>query len=494
MSAAEMGQGEASIELEQRPAAARLSVRVKLFQALGALPDTFKTFAFNTFLLLFYSQVLNLPASLASAALMISVVLDAITDPLVGSFSDRLRTPLGRRHPLMYAAVLPLGGTLILLFSPPADLSQWALFGWLLFFSSASRVAMTFFLVPWSALFAELSDDYYERSSIITYRYVVGALGGVAFVWCCWSFIFPASELYEKGQLNPDAYSSFALVLALAVSLTALIATQLTVSQIPRLRQSTATRPFSFLVALQDIRLAMQNRDFLVLFVGLLLASVLTGIIAAFEIYFHTYFWGFSAEDLRWLAIGGIGALIGAALVGPMQKWLDKKDLLLGSMIFSLADGLTIISLRLLDILPANGDPLLLQILVANEVFRMASLSVTIIMFVSMVADTLDAQELETGLRQEGVFSSAIAFSSKAVSGVGVLVVGLLLEHVVMLPTGAVPDAVAPDVVFRLGVFGGLLIPALYLIPFYLATKYRITRKRHAEIQAALRARSPISS
>ncbi|WP_299596637.1 MFS transporter [uncultured Microbulbifer sp.] len=480
------GDGLPSVEERQQ----KLSVRIKLFQALGALPDTFKTFAFNTFLLLFYSQVLPLPASTASLALMLSVVLDAISDPLVGSYSDGLKTRLGRRHPLMYASVIPLGLTLYFLFSPPAGLSQTQLFLWLLAFSSASRLAMTFFLVPWSALFAELTDDYHERSAIITYRYVLGALGGVLFIWCSWSFIFPASEAFSKGQLNPEAYDTFALVIALAVSLTALLTTQLTVGWVPRLRQPDKARPFSVGIALRDVRLALANRDFLVLFVGLLLASVLTGVVAGFEIYFHTYFWEFSPDDLRWLSLGGLGALFGAAIVGPLQARFDKKDVLLGSMLFSLTDGLCVVGARLLGFLPENGDPLLLQLLVGNEFLRMASLSVTVILFVSMVADTLDAQELKTGLRQEGVFSSAIAFSGKAVSGVGILVVGFMLDFIIRWPANAVPGEVNPQTVFDLGIFGGLLIPAFYLIPFYFATRYQITRERHAEIKRALAART----
>ena len=152
----------------------------------------------------------------------------------------------------------------------------------------------------------------------------------------------------------------------------------------------------------------------------------------------------------------------------------------------SLVDGVAVISLRLLDILPANGEPLLLQLLIVNEVFRLVALTVTIIMFVSMVADTLDAQELDTGLRQEGVFSAAISFSGKAVSGFGVLITGLLLDYVIGFPQSASPDTVATETVFRLGVVGGIIVPLFYIVPFYMATRYNISRQRHAEIRTAL--------
>ena len=468
----------------------KLPLPIKFYQAIGALPDTFKNFAFNTFLLLLYNQIMGLPASLASMALMIAIVFDAITDPIVGSYSDSLRSRMGRRHPLMFASVLPLSVCLYLLLQPPSGLGTWGLFCWLLSFAILTRGAMTLFLVPWSAMFAELSDDYIERSSIITWRYVVGALGGVIFVFCTWTFIFPSTEEYAKGQLNPAAYELFAPIVAIAVGLFAWLTSYLTLNQVPFLRQPDEAVNFGLKTTVSDLLAAMHNRNFMVLFGGLLVSSILTGTIAAFEIYFHTYFWEFSSEELRWLTIGMLGALLGAILIPVIQKRLDKKTILLASMIFSLADGLTIISLRLLGILPDNGDPLLLQILVVNEIFRMTSLTVTVIMFISMVADTLDEQELDTGLRQEGVFSAAISFSGKAVSGFGVLATGFLLDYAIGFPQNAQPGLVDHSIIIRLGIIGGLIIPALYIIPYYLAHRYRISRERQAEIRAALNARA----
>src|SRR5204862_5565253 len=55
-----------------------------------------------TLLQLFFNQVIGLPAIWVGTAIMATVVIDSITDPLIGLFSDRLRSPLGRRPTLMY--------------------------------------------------------------------------------------------------------------------------------------------------------------------------------------------------------------------------------------------------------------------------------------------------------------------------------------------------------------------------------------------------------
>ena len=77
----------------------------KFAQGFSALPGQHKEWAFNTLLLLYYSQVLGLPASTASIVLAISLVFDAISDPMAGAFSDSYRSRFGRRHALMLMSI-----------------------------------------------------------------------------------------------------------------------------------------------------------------------------------------------------------------------------------------------------------------------------------------------------------------------------------------------------------------------------------------------------
>lgn len=467
----------------------RLPLATKLCQALGALPGACKDFAFNTFLLLFYNQVLGLPATLTSIALMLALVVDAVTDPVVGSYSDGLKTRWGRRHPLMYGAIVPLALALYLVFTPPSGLGQTGLFVWLLMTTIATRVAMTFFGLPWAALFPELSDDYAERSEVLTYRVLAGAIGGALFTWCTWSFVFAGGGRETPEHLQQEGYTLFALVLALAVVITGLASALLTHREIPFLNQPVEQRDFSVAGVFRDVLSAFTNRDFAVLFVGLLISSVITGTMAALEIYTKTYFWGLSPEDLRWFALGGMGLLLAFASIPWLQARFDKKHLLIGSMLFSLFNGITFVGLRLLDVLPANGEPLLVRILLVDSVLSVWSGSITLVMFISMVADTLDAQELSTGSRQEGVFTAAISFSTKAISGLGIFAAGLILDFAVVLPRDVAPNAVAQDVLVQYGLVAGICVPLLYLVPFWVATRYRLTRARCLEISAALEQR-----
>jgi len=115
----------------------------KVFYGLG---QAAQSGGFDTavgFVFFYYSVVLGLSGALVGAALAIGLAFDAVVDPFIGSWSDNLKSRLGRRLPLMMAAILPTVVSVGLLFSPPADLSQPLLFAWLVVFSVAGRIAIS---------------------------------------------------------------------------------------------------------------------------------------------------------------------------------------------------------------------------------------------------------------------------------------------------------------------------------------------------------------
>ena len=201
----------------------KLGFRTKLSQGVGAIPDTVKNWVFNTFALLYYSQILGMDAFLVSTALAVAIVFDAVTDPLVATLSDNLRTRWGRRHPLMLIASVPLGLSIFLLFSPPTGLQEITLFAWLLGFTLATRGFMTLYFVPWAAIAAELTDDYEDRTSVMAYRYALGWLIAVCFPLSIFTFVMPGTEAFPVGQLNPEGYPVLAMSAGLLLTGGALV-------------------------------------------------------------------------------------------------------------------------------------------------------------------------------------------------------------------------------------------------------------------------------
>src|SRR3954469_20809566 len=126
----------------------RLRVRTKLGFGVGAVAEGAIYIAFNTWNFLFYNQVLGLSGTLAGLAVTLSLVLDGIAEPVVGSLSDRWRSKLGRRHPFLYAAPIPLAISFYLLYSPPSGLAGFPLFLWFTLFATLHRQALTVYQGP----------------------------------------------------------------------------------------------------------------------------------------------------------------------------------------------------------------------------------------------------------------------------------------------------------------------------------------------------------
>jgi Na+/melibiose symporter-like transporter len=130
----------------------------------GSIADSIYFYAWDLFVLFYYTQVLGLPGSLTGLAILVSLVVDAVSDPYVGYLSDKWRgLRWGRRNTLIIATALPLAVSFILLFTPPQGLGQAALFGWLLAFGILSRILLTFFAIPYKAISADLSRSVIER-------------------------------------------------------------------------------------------------------------------------------------------------------------------------------------------------------------------------------------------------------------------------------------------------------------------------------------------
>jgi hypothetical protein len=181
----------------------RLPVRTKLAYGIGQVGEQIKISGFDLFVFFYFQQVLGLSGSLAGAAMAIALAFDAVTDPLLGSLSDNWQSPRGRRHPFMYAAALPLAVFWFGLFFPPAGLGQVGLFVWLTTFAILIRGSMTLYHVPHMAMGAELSEDYEERTSVVSWRITFGLLGGVLTSAVALALFFPETAQYKNGLLNP---------------------------------------------------------------------------------------------------------------------------------------------------------------------------------------------------------------------------------------------------------------------------------------------------
>jgi MFS family permease len=167
--------------LERQRPNDRLSLRTKTWFGVGTVGESATNWLFNALTFLYYQQILGLSGSLAGTAVAIAIFFDAISDPLIGSISDRFRSRWGRRHPFMIAAPIPLVLSIFLIFNPPESVvtSQMMLFGWFTVFTICMRTFVTFFAIPHLAMGAELSSDYIERTNVMSFNNLFGYYGAL---------------------------------------------------------------------------------------------------------------------------------------------------------------------------------------------------------------------------------------------------------------------------------------------------------------------------
>ena len=465
-----------------------LSWPLRLLYASGQLPEGIKTAAFGFYLLFYYNQVLGLSGSLAGIALFIALCVDAISDPLVGSWSDFTKSRWGRRHPFMYASVIPFVLAYFLLFTPPEDLGQTGLFIWLLVFAVGTRLTMTFFLVPFFSLGAELTQNYDERTLLAAFRNVFQLLGMFAVLIVANTLFFGATDDFPNGQLNPDAYLPFALASVPLLAIGCLTATAGTHHKIKSLEQpGSEQRPNLLAGAIGDVKLAFKIPAFVAVTCASILFGVNQGMNQALHLYTATYFFELSANQVTIMFAGAIsGIVIGSLLSRPMAALIqEKRNLFIAGSAWYAVWTSSVIILRLLDVIPGNEEPLVAIAYMSCACISAIGLGVAIPMITSMIADVTDMHEHQHGLRQEGIYFAAASFAAKAVGGAGPILAGFIIDLAGIVP-GSSPANIDPEAITRFGWAAGpsaLLLSGLSILAIYF---YSLTRQEHTQILADL--------
>ena len=462
-----------------------VAIRHKTLYGLGQFAWASKDVAFHYFLFFFYSQYLGLSASLAGLAALLALVADAVSDPIIGQISDNFHQgKWGRRHPFMIGAIIPYALALIALFNPPDGLSEAALFGWFLGFAILVRTLLTFFTVPHMALGAELSTGYEERTTIATYRNFIGYVGGLLIQVAAWFLIIPVATAAGDAAAGYANVGYFAAAIAVVGMTAAILGTR---SRIPHLEKTSTeqqARPGYY--AFTDILSILRLHSGRILFFGTLLMVARAGIANTMLIHINKLHYGFSDLQIGIFMLAVFLALVPSAwLAGHVTRKREKRDAAVLFILLEAIVGPIPVLAHLYGLLPSAGSMTLLLIVCGfvaiQQSFHIAFLHVG----AGMLPDIVDEGETKTGMRQEGIYNSAMMFTQKVTFGVGAFVAGLAVDF-----AGVEGITDKADVTFemasRLAWVYGAGAALLTLAAAFIFTRYRLDRKRHAEIRLEL--------
>ncbi len=125
----------------------------------------------------FATDVLLIAPGVIGTIFFVSKLWDAVSDPMIGYWSDRTRSRLGRRKVWIYASAIPLAGMAMMMWMPPTELSGVALLGWVIVSVLGFYTAFTIYAIPQMALGVELSPSPHERTRVFAGRQIALSIG-----------------------------------------------------------------------------------------------------------------------------------------------------------------------------------------------------------------------------------------------------------------------------------------------------------------------------
>ncbi len=454
-------------------------LRLKMLYGVGAVAFGVKDNGFQVLLLLYYNRVLGLRVGLVGIAILIAFLIDGLIDPTIGYWSDRVRSRWGRRHPFMYAAAVPASLSYLLLFLPPAGLSQSMLFAYLLMASVLTRICISFYEIPSAALAPELTSQYDERTSIVGFRYFFGWAGGLSMSLLAFSLFLHYEPGNASAILDPKGFRYYGMAAALIMIVSTLLSalgTQAAVRPAPD--QVYYEMPRVNILA--EVGSVLRNRSARASIIAGELMLLATGLAFALGTYFNIYAWGLTAREIAILTsalfISALAALVAAPWV---TRQFDKRGAMLraATLLFILLP--FPLELSLLGYFPTRSSGTMIPFLLVYNMVVTALLVLVPILLASMLADVVEEIEVHTGQRKEGVIFALNTFLAKWATGMAVFLSTVILS-LAHFPADTASGAVTAAVITRMSDYYVVTVMCLYAGSILSAYFYTISRRQHS--------------
>jgi GPH family glycoside/pentoside/hexuronide:cation symporter len=436
----------------------------KLAFGSGDVGPAIATAIMSFFLLYFFTDVARIPPALAGVILLITKIFDAVNDPLVGMISDRVRTPWGRRRPWFLFGAIPFGITFFLLFLVPGW-GQTGLFIYYLVVSLMLDLAFTVVNVPYTALTAELTRDYDERTRLNSYRFAFSITAGLLA-----AFFHPiiVNAVRAAGGTEQTGYMVSALVWAIVSTIPFFFAFWGTYER--HTAEEEAPMPY-----LESLRMTFSNRAFRYVTSIYLLSWLVVQTVSTLVVYYLTY-WLRRPEQVPFVLLAVQGSsLIFLGVWTMLSRRIGKKGVYYSGMIWWI-----LVSMALYFVQP-GWPPVAIIIL---GVLAGVGVATAYLVPWAMLPDVIELDELKTGRRREGAYYGFFVLLQKLGLALGLFLVSqaLAIAGYVTPPPGTTTPIVQPDSALQAIRLMIGPVPAVILIAgIFLVSKFPITKENHEE-------------
>jgi len=295
---------------------AKIGMAEKLGYGLGDAGFNFYWIIIGSYLLYFYTDIYGLAPATAGVMFLVTKIIDACTDPVMGAIADRTQSRWGKFRPYLLFGALPMAAAAVLTMSTP-DLGETGKTVWAYATYSFMMLCYTILSTPYSSLSGVLTADTRERNSIFGIRFFFAYFTGIL----VGAFTPDLADYF--GQGNPEKGWRSTMILYSVVATLCFWVTFASTRERVRPTNVQQSNPVT------DIRDLLNNPAWVVLFVLAMIIMITLTLRGSSAAYYFKYF--VERPDLMGIYIGVqmTAYCLGAAATPLLTARMDKTRLLI---------------------------------------------------------------------------------------------------------------------------------------------------------------------
>lgn len=375
----------------------KLSLKEMICYGFGDITANFYLNFIGIFLLMFFTDVLGIPAATAGIIYMLSRIFDGINDIAIGYLSDK--TGHLRRWMLLGAIVTAAG--FVLLFTR-FDLSPQKQVIYALVTFCLWTLLYTTYAIPYNTFASTMTQSTEERTKLNSIRFTIVAVP---------LFVISLATPYLQSQAGGSSYTKMAFLFAVIATVAVIICVAGTTDRVkaPTKQERTTAKEY--------FKAVLSNKQLLLLSVAFFLFNLFYQIYSASMAYYFNYYIGSTKLMSTVLFINSIIYGVAAFLVNPIANRIGKKPM----MMWCTAAFIAASVVRYL--IPSS-----VPVIIATNVVNMFAQSSAIVLFFVMIADTTDYGKWLTGKNVRAVNYGFYTFCQKVGMAFSATIVGGLLD------------------------------------------------------------------
>ncbi len=376
-------------------------IKDKLGYMFGDFGNDFTFILSSSFLMKFYTDVMDVPGAAVGAIMMIARFVDAFTDVAMGRICDRSKyTKAGKFKPWILRMCGPVALMSFLMYqSSLSDLSQTAKIAYLFVtYILWGSVFYTSVNIPYGSMASAISADPSDRQSLSTFRTMGGMLAGG--IITAGVPMIAYDKINGNEVLNGGRFTLIAGIFSVCAIICYLLCYNLTTERVKSVPSADAMQNNS---VGQMLKNAVKNRALISIIcasIFMLLAQLTMQSMANYV--FPNFYKNAKAQTIATLMMGG-GMLIAAFIAKPLARKFGKAEVSVASNLLAAA-----VCVVLLIVRPQN-----VWVYVALQAVCWLGLGVFSMVCWALITDVIDYSEIKNGVREDGSVYALYSFARK---------------------------------------------------------------------------------